>query len=66
MKSAWKVIIMIVLVALLLGVVSVAVGLMTGAEFGHIYSALDAKYNLTFYIDALPEIMSQVEQILLS
>lgn len=66
MKSAWKIIIMVVLIALLLGVVSVAVGLMTGAEFGHIYAVLNNKYNLDFYLENLPDIISQVEAILLS
>lgn len=66
MKSAWKIIITIVLIAVLLGGVSVAVGLMTGAEFGHIYTVLDNKYSITYYREILPDVIAQVEQILLS
>ena len=66
MKNAWKIIIMIVLIAVLLGGVSVAVGMMTGADFGHIYTVLDNKYNITYYREIMPDIIAQVEQILLS
>ena len=36
MKNAWRIIIMVVLVAILLGGVSIAVGMMTGADFSRI------------------------------
>lgn len=51
MKKGWKVIIIIVLVALLLGAVCVGVGIMTGADWARIYSVLDARYHITEYID---------------
>ena len=41
MKNAWRIIIMVVLVAILLGGVGIAVGMMTGADFTRIYSVLD-------------------------
>ena len=40
MKNAWRIIIMVVLVAILLGGVGVAVGMMTGADFTRIYSVV--------------------------
>ena len=65
MKNAWRIIIMVVLVAILLGGVGIAVGMMTGADFTRIYSALDERYNITLYYDSLPELISQVEAIYL-
>lgn len=56
---------MVVLVAILLGGVGVAVGMMTGADFTRIYSVLDERYNITLYYDYLPELISQVEAIYL-
>ncbi len=65
MKNAWRIIIMVVMVAILLGGVSIAVGMMTGADFSRIYSVLDERYNITLYYDYLPELISQVEAIYL-
>ena len=65
MKNAWRIIIMVVLVAILLGGVGIAVGMMTGADFTRIYSVLDERYNITLYYDCLPELISQVEAIYL-
>ena len=65
MKNAWRIIIMVVLVAILLGGVSIAVGMMTGADFSRIYSVLDERYNITLYYAYLPELISQVEAIYL-
>ena len=65
MKNAWRIIIMVVLVAILLGGVGIAVGMMTGADFTRIYSVLDERYNITLYYDYLPELISQVEAIYL-
>ena len=65
MKNAWRIIIMVVLVAILLGGVGIAVGMMTGADFTRIYSVLDERYNITLYYDYLPELIYQVEAIYL-
>ena len=65
MKNAWRIIIMVVLVAILLGGVGIAVGMMTGADFTRIYSVLDERYNITLYYDYLPELISKVEAIYL-
>lgn len=61
MKKGWRIIIAIVLVAALLGAVSIAVGLMTGAEMDRIYSVVDSRYNVTAWL----EYYQQVYDILL-
>ena len=50
MKKGWRVIIIIVLVAVLLGGVSLAVGYMTGAETTRIMDTLDARYNINAWL----------------
>lgn len=52
MKKGWRIITVIVMVALLLGAVCIGVGLMTGANGERIYSVLDNRYHLTEYVDA--------------
>ena len=52
MKKGWRIILVIVLAAVLLGAVCVGVGLMTGADTMRIYSTLDSRYNLTAYVQA--------------
>lgn len=47
MKKGWSIIITIVLVAILLGSVSIGVGYLTGGSWERIYSALDTRYHLT-------------------
>ena len=51
MSKAWRVVIIIVLIALILGAVAFGVGVITGADFNRIYSVLDEKYNLDIYSD---------------
>lgn len=47
MKTGWRIIIIIVLVAIVFGGVCLGAGIMTGAEMSRIYSVLDRQYNLT-------------------
>ena len=47
MKKGWRIVIIIVLVALLLGAVSVGVGMMTGADSVRIFSLLNDRYNIS-------------------
>lgn len=49
MKKGWKVIIVIVLIAVLLGMVCFGVGMMTGADMERIYSVMDNKYHIEAY-----------------
>ena len=51
MSKAWRVVIIIFLIALILGAVAFGVGVITGANYDRIYSVLDTKYNLDFYTD---------------
>lgn len=56
MKKGWRVIIIIVLVAILLGAVCLAVGLVTGGDPARIYDILDERYHLTMYLDYVREL----------
>lgn len=60
MKKGWKVVGIIVFVALLLGVVFFAVGCMTGADYDRIYSVLDARYYITEYIEYINQVIAIV------
>lgn len=66
MKKGWRVIILIVLVAVLLGAVSVAVGYMTGAETTRIMDTLDARYNINMWIDYFSLVYEQVALVFVS
>ena len=51
MKKGWRVILGIVLVALVLGGLSIGVGLLTGADMHRIILNLDEHYQLTTYFN---------------
>ena len=51
MKKGWKIILCIVMVAILLGAVSVGVGLMTGGDMPRILSVLNERYHPTIYYE---------------
>ena len=56
MKKGWMVISIIVLVAVLLGTVSVGVGIITGADMARIFSVLDSRYHLDLYMHYFQEL----------
>ena len=58
MKKGWRIVIIIVLVALLLGAVSVGVGMMTGADSVRIFNILDDRYNITMYYNYTQEVIA--------
>lgn len=62
MKKGWKVVGIIVFVALLLGIVFFAVGRMTGADYDRIYSVLDARYYITERAEYVMQVMAIVFQ----
>lgn len=66
MKKGWRVIIIIVLVALLLGGVSLAVGYMTGAETTRIMDTLDARYNINMWIDWFYQVYGEIALVFIS
>ena len=47
MKKAWKVVIVIVLVIVLVGAICAGIGMLAGGNLNRIYSELDAQYSLT-------------------
>lgn len=62
MKKGWRVILIIVLAALLLGAVAMAVGMMTGADFQRIYSVMDNRYHFDTYIDYFKQVVQIVTE----
>ncbi|MCI6487889.1 MAG: hypothetical protein MSA25_07500 [Clostridiales bacterium] len=66
MKKGWRVIITIVLVAVLLGGVSLAVGYMTGAETTRIMDTLDARYNINMWIDWFSQVYNELVVVFIS
>lgn len=66
MKKGWRVIIIIVLVAVLLGGVSLAVGYMTGAETTRIMDTLDARYNINMWIDWFSQVYGEIALVFIS
>lgn len=62
MKKVWKIVVVVVLIALILGAVCVGVGILTGADTGRIVSVLDNRFNLT----TLYEVYSQYAQELVA
>jgi len=61
MKKAWRIVIAIVLVCVLLGAVCIGVGMITGADMERIYSVLDDRYHLTMYYQYGLDVMAALE-----
>ena len=58
MSRSWRIISLIVLIAILLGAVCVGVGLFTGGEWDRIYSSLDARYHVDMYVDYVGQVFT--------
>lgn len=56
MKSGWKIILIVVVVAILLGAVCMGVGAMTGADFTRIWTTLDNRYHVDMYYQYFVEV----------
>lgn len=56
MKSGWKIILIVVVVALLLGAVCIGVGAMTGADYSRIWATLDSRYHVDMYYQYFIEV----------
>ena len=65
MKSGWKIILLVVLIAILLGAVCMGVGMMTGADFTRIWSTLDDIYHVDMYYQYFMEVWSLLQAELL-
>ncbi len=61
MKSGWKIILLVVLIAILLGAVCMGVGMMTGADFTRIWATLDDKYHVEMYYQYFVEVWSLLQ-----
>ena len=57
MKKGWKVVLLIVLIAAVIGIVGIGVGLLTGAEVSRIKEILDNEANLRAYVNWFIESM---------
>ncbi len=55
MSNSWRVISLVVLIAILFGALCVGVGLITGGEWDRIYSSLDAHYQIDRFFNPDPD-----------
>ena len=61
MKSGWKIILLVVLIAILLGAVCMGVCMMTGADFARIWATLDDKYHVDMYYQYFVEVWTLLQ-----
>ncbi len=66
MSKSWRVISLIVLIAILLGAVCVGVGLVTGGEWDRIYTTLDGRYHVDMYVDWLGQVYVAIRDALMT
>lgn len=66
MKKAWKIILIIVLIAILLGALCVGVGLLTGAKMDVIFSVLDDRYHIEVYYQYVLDVINAVRTALVA
>ena len=56
MKKGWKIVFTIFLIVVVIGIVGVGVGMLTGAEYTRIYSELDDQYHIDMSLNSFPEV----------
>lgn len=61
MKNGWRIILIIVAIAILLGAVCMAVGAMTGADFTRIWATLDDRYHVDMYYQYFIEVWNTLQ-----
>ena len=61
MKKGWRVVLVIVLVAILLGAVCIGVGLMTGGDTQRIQGVLEERYHPSVYYDYAGDVIDALE-----
>lgn len=61
MKKGWKIIMAIFLIVVVIGVVSIGVGMLTGAEYTRIYSVLDDQYHIDMWINYFSEVAAALQ-----
>jgi len=66
MKKAWGVILIIVLVAAMLGVVSIGVGIITGADMARIYSNMADNNVVNTCINWINTVIETINSVLVT
>ena len=66
MSKSWRIIMIVVLIAVLLGAVFVGVGLITGGEWDRIYSILDTRYHVDMYVDYIGQVYTVLRDAILT
>ena len=61
MKNVWKVVLAIVAIMLIIGIVAVGVGIITGADLERIHSVLDNRYHVDMYIQYAQQVIQAVQ-----
>ena len=61
MKKGWKIVFTIFLIVVVIGIVGVGVGMLTGAEYTRIYSVLDDQYNIDMCLNYFAEVAAAVQ-----
>ena len=64
MKSGWKIILIVVVIAILLGAICIGVGAMTGADFSRIWATLDNRYHVDMYYQYFVEVWNTLVTVL--
>ena len=64
MKSGWKIILIVVVIAILLGAICIGVGAMTGADFSRIWATLDNRYHVNMYYQYFIEVRNTLVTVL--
>ena len=61
MKKGWKIVFSIFLIVVVIGIVGVGVGMLTGAEFTRIYSVLDDQYHIDMWLNYFAKVAAAVQ-----
>ena len=61
MKKGWKIVFTIFLIVVVIGIVGVGVGMLTGAEYTRIYSVLDDQYHIDTWLNYFAEVAAAVQ-----
>lgn len=61
MKKGWKIVFTIFLIVVVIGIVGVGVGMLTGAEYTRIYSVLDDQYHIDMWLNYFAEVAEAVQ-----
>ena len=60
MKKAWKVVAIIVAAAIVIGLLLVGIGLLTGSDLTRVWAVMDEKYHVEMYMDYAGEVVRAI------